>query len=105
LSECHSWSSFYSKDSGISVNSNENCHALQSTKIYSDDSSSFLTLSNLSSIPHDQMNISYSNVTTRQCCRCQCHHYMNNNLLHDETNNYLYIPKNRIKTKIYPFIF
>ena len=68
------------------------------------------TFSNLSYIPCDQINAGVTmKQSTFQYCRCQCHHYVNNNLLRDEINNYSYLPKKyqqkRIKTKIYPFIF
>jgi hypothetical protein len=77
LSECHSWSLSYSKDSSLSVNSNENVDQLQSTKIYSNNSTSISTISNLSYIPHN--NIQQKSIF--QCCRCQCLHLVNNNQL------------------------
>jgi hypothetical protein len=67
-------------------------------------------------IPHDQMNISNFDVTTWhsvptsfECCHCQCHHHINNDLLRNEMNNNLYIPEHsrhkRTKNEFFPFIF
>ena len=118
LSECHSWSS---KDSGINSNissvtsSNQNFHQLQSTRTHSDDSYSFSTLSDLSYIPHEQTNLSNFDVTawhsvptSFECCHCQCHHHINNDLLGNEMNNNLYIPEysrhKRTKNEFFSFI-
>ncbi|CAF0957067.1 unnamed protein product [Rotaria sordida] len=126
LSECHSWSLSYSKDSGISYDknlssislSNENFHQFQSTQIHSNNSTSHLSLSNISSIPNDQLNISnfdvtawYTIPTSFQCCRCHCHHHFNIDRLQNPTNNtnHLDFPQQheekRTKNQIFPFIF
>ncbi|CAF1507655.1 unnamed protein product [Rotaria sp. Silwood1] len=124
LSECHSWSLSCSKDSGISYDknississSNENIHQFQSTRIHSEDSNSRLSLSNLSSIPNDQLNISnfdvtawYTVPTSFECCHCQCHHHLTRDHLQNPTNHYLYFPhqyeEKRTKNQIFPFIF
>ncbi|CAF1192772.1 unnamed protein product [Adineta steineri] len=123
LSECHSWSSLHSKDSGISSDTNissisdHHFQQLQSTKTHADDSCSLSRLSNLSSIPHDHMNISNFDITgwysipqSYECCHCQCHHHMSNdsNVSDNEVNNYLYIPeqcrKKRTKNQMFPYI-
>ncbi|CAF0855231.1 unnamed protein product [Adineta steineri] len=90
LSECRSWSLSYSKDSGIS-----NVHQLESTKINPDDSISLSTLSNLSSIRNYE-----ENPMSFQCCRCQCHHYMQNERLFNEQYS-----QKLTNNKVYPFIF
>ncbi|CAF1280984.1 unnamed protein product, partial [Rotaria magnacalcarata] len=124
LSECHSWSLSCSKDSGISFGTNvssistsdENFRQFQSTRILSDDSNSRLSLSDLSSIANDQMNISNFDVTawhtiptSFECCHCHCHHQTNADALRNPTNNYLYYPQQhhdqRTKNQIFPFIF
>ncbi|CAF3247783.1 unnamed protein product [Rotaria sp. Silwood2] len=112
LSECYSWPSFYSKDSGISSTTsvNKNCYELESTRIFSDDSSSFSISSNLSSISHFDINIARNTIPTSfQCCYCHCHQYVNNDILFNQIDNYLYPRKQDqqrlIKNKIYPFIF
>ncbi|CAF1234782.1 unnamed protein product [Adineta steineri] len=124
LSECHSWSSLYSKDSGISSDTNissisdHHFQQLQSTKTHADDSCSLSRLSNLSSIPHDHMNISNFDITgwysipqSYECCHCQCHHHHmsnNSNVSDNEVNNYLYIPEQcrtkRTKNQMFPYI-
>jgi hypothetical protein len=85
----------YFKDSDVSVNSNENADQFQSTKIYFDDSTSISTISNLSYIPHDDVQ----QKPIFQCCRCQCHRLVNNNQLFDVANQ-----QNQMRTEIYPFI-
>ncbi|CAF1338214.1 unnamed protein product [Adineta ricciae] len=96
LSECHSWSS---RDSGISFDSNisslssisqhhhqqQQHQQLQSTRTHADDSCSLSTLSDVSVIPHDEMNISNFDVTgwhslpeSLECCHCECHHHVDN---------------------------
>ncbi len=96
MSECHSWSS-----------SNNNGYQLESTRIFSDDLSSLSTFSNLSSIPNEQESWSYvDNTTSFECCHCHCHHYINNNIMLHQKNNYLNSSEQKfIKNKIYPFIF
>lgn len=124
MSECHSWSSSYSKDSGISFDTNississfnENFHQFQSTKLNSDDSCSHLSLSHVSSIQNAQMNLSNFDITawhtiptSFECCHCHCHHHVNNEVLHNGQNKYLYYPQDyeekRSKNQVFPFIF
>ena len=97
MSECHSWSLSYSKDSGVS--SYENSYQLESTRIFSDDSSLLSTFNNLSPIPHYQKNISHDDTSTLDSistsfkyCHCQCHY---NEKEHQQK---------RTTYKIYPFI-
>jgi hypothetical protein len=76
---------------------------------------SLLTLSDLSDIPHEQMNLSnfdvtawYSVQTLFECRHRQCHHYVNNDLSRNEMINYLYIPEQsrqkRTTNGFFPFI-
>ncbi|UJR29099.1 hypothetical protein I4U23_010313 [Adineta vaga] len=118
LSECHSWSSSSSHDSGISFDTNyhlQQQQQLQSTRTLSDDSCSLSTLSDLSLIPHDEMNISNFDVTgwhslpdSFECCHCQCHHHHHHDKSSHEVNQYLYVPEQyrtkRTKNEVYPFI-
>lgn len=53
---------------------------------------SLSTFSNLSYISHNQINDVTMRQSTFECCRCQCHHYINNNLVRSETNSYSYVP-------------
>lgn len=126
MSECQSWCLSYSKDSGISFDtnississSNETLHQFQSTKLHSDDSCSHLSLSHLSSIKNDEKNLSNFDVTawftiptSFECCHCHCHHHVKNVLRENENENekYLYYPHEydvkQSKNQVFPFIF
>lgn len=113
-----------SKDSGISSDenissistTNEQFHQLQSTRIASNGSNSYLSFSDLSSIHNDEINISNFDVTawhtiptSFECCHCHCHHHLDKNIFQNPTNNYLYYPQQhqeeRTKNQIFPFIF
>ena len=62
------------------------------------------------------MNISNFDVTgwnsiptSFECCQCQCHHHVHENVRPNATVNYLYVPEEyrqkRTKKEVYPLIF